>query len=360
VIWLVLGCTGKDDPGSSGDTSTPATDGELRREVVTAVVDGVVLRHYGDLRAATTALATTGAGFCASMDEAGLAAFRQAWSDAHAPLKRAEIVRFGPGIEEPYRLQPKMDMWPPNARAVDDYLAGTGGFLQTDFDAMGTATRGFPALEVLLWAPGDATLAAFEADPRRCPYAVGLADDLDVLAGRMVDAWETDWRDRMIHPEDHPDDAYDTLQHVIDEWVNRMIFTVEDLRSTRLGKPVGDSSGGEPLPDTIESRFSGRSLQDCRDVLSGVRDVAGTGDALGIHDLLTGERRALVPRLEQAQSDAELYLGEILEPLELAITSDRVAIGSAQDALLRFQVLLQVDLAQALSVTLAFNDNDGD
>lgn len=359
MIWLVLGCTGPGDP-ATGDTSAPVADVALQREVVTAIVDGVVLRHYGDLSTETATLATAGAAFCASMDEPGLVAFRDAWSNAHAPLKRAEIVRFGPSMEEPYRLQPKMDAWPANEDAIADYLAGTGGLAQADFDLMGSATRGFPALEVLLWAPGDATLDAFRSDPRRCPYAAGLASDLDVLAGRMVAAWETDWKDRLVHPEDHAEDAYETLQDVIDEWVNRMIFTVEDIRSTRLGKPVGDSSGGEPLPDTIESRYSGRSLEDARDALSGVRDVAGEGDPLGIYDLLTGDRAALVPKLEKGQSDAAAYLGEIHEPLETAIVDDRVAIGAAQSALLTFQVLLQVDLAQALSVTLAFNDNDGD
>ena len=220
---------------------------------------------------------------------------------------------------------------------------------------MGTATRGFPALEVLLWADGEGTLAAFQADPRRCPYALGLATDIDVMASRMVDAWASDWSDRLVHPEDHPDDAYDTLQDVIDEWVNRMAFTVEDIRSTKLGKPVGDSSGGEPLPDTIEFRYSGRSLQDARDALSGVRDVGE--DGISISSPRTGRtssRRSpsgrATPRRTSRRSSSRWRS-------RLSRTGWRWV---AQDALLDLQVLLQVDLAQALSVTLAFNDNDGD
>lgn len=356
MIWAVLlGCTGN-DPDDSSDTSAPAADPEQQRAVLASIDENVVLRHYRDFTVATGGLVSAGSTFCATIDAPGLEAFRTAWGTAHEPWKRAEIVRFGPSIEEPYRLQPKLDSWPANDNAVRTYLAGTGGFTQADFDGMGTATRGFPALEVLLWADGEGTLAAFQADPRRCGYALGLASDIGVLAGRMVDAWETDWNDRMVHPEDHPDDGYDTLQDVIDEWVNRMAFTVEDIRSTKLGKPVGDTSGGEPLPDTIESRYSGRSLRDARDALAGVRDVGEDG----IFDLVPADRADIVPKIGQRQSDAEAYLGEILEPLEVAIVSDRVAIGSAQDALLELQVLMQVDLAQALSVTLAFNDNDGD
>ena len=51
---------------------------------------------------------------------------------------------------------------------------------------------------------------------------------------------------------------------------------------------------------------------------------------------------------------------EIPEPLEQAILLDREIIARAQEALLALQVAVQVDLAQALSVTIAFNDNDGD
>ncbi len=185
---------------------------------------------------------------------------------------------------------------------------------------------------------------------------MGLATDLDALAGRMVTAWETDWRDRLVHPEDHPDDPYDTLQDVVDEWVNRMIFTVEDIRSTKLGKPVGDTSGGEPLPDTIESRLSGRSLQDARDALSGVRDVAEGG----ILELLPADSDDVSRRVFLAQDQSEEYLAFVIEPLELAIEADRETIAGTQEKLLAEQVVLQVDLAQALAVTLAFNDNDGD
>ena len=51
---------------------------------------------------------------------------------------------------------------------------------------------------------------------------------------------------------------------------------------------------------------------------------------------------------------------EIPEPLEQTIVSEPEIVARAQEALLALQVAIQVDVAQALSVQVGFNDNDGD
>jgi predicted lipoprotein len=142
-----------------------------------------------------------------------------------------------------------------------------------------------------------------------------------------------------------------------------MAFTLENMRSMKLGRPLGDRSGGEPRPQYVESRFSGRSLTDCRDALRGVRDVwDGDGDATearGISDLLddSGELTEQVDGLFDA---AEARLGEVPETLEDAVVGDPAPAVAAQDALRDLQIGIQIDLAQALGVTITFNDNDGD
>ena len=73
----------------------------------------------------------------------------------------------------------------------------------------------------------------------------------------LLEVYNSDYATELSAPQIN-DDAWDSPQDALDEWVNRVGFTLEDLRVEHLGKPVGDAAGGEPQPDTLESQPSGR------------------------------------------------------------------------------------------------------
>lgn len=349
---LLAGCSGK-----GGDSGTA----DERPAVIASLAEHMAATRYAEFEARAETLASASAVICAAPTEEALTSAREAWWSAREPWKRAEIVQFGPVVEYPDRLGPKIDDWPVNADAVEELVAGEGALDQDAFDAMGSATRGLPVVEYLLWERGDPTLDALTASGRRCEVLAGAAADVSANAARLEEVWRTDWQARVSSPEGKTDDDYDTVQDVLAEWVNRMGFTVENIRSTKLGAPLGDSSGGEPQPDAIESRYSGRSLTDARDALAGVRD-AWTGDVGGDHtgivDLV--DDAGLVTSTDALFDEAEGRLAEVPETLEETVTLQPEIAARAQEALQALQVAIQVDLAQALGVTVAFNDNDGD
>lgn len=350
-LWLcvlALGCKG---PGAD---SAP----DRRQEVIQSLAQDPALARMLELEARAAALSTAVVGLCATPDTETLAAAQAAWWSAHEPLKRLDILQFGPMVEYPDRLRPLLDDSPVNDAAVEALVAGEGTLDQAAFDTMGSATRGFPVVEYLLWAPADGVLGALGGDPRRCAVLVGAAADVATNSGRLVTAWTGGWMARLSQPEAHPDDAYDTVQDVLDEWVNRMAFTAENIRSTKLGKPVGDSSGGEPQPDALESPFSARSLLDARDALTGVADVWAGGAGPGIRVLV--EDPALAERVDELLAQSAERLAAVPEPLADTITVQPEVVAWAQEALRALQVAAQVELAQALGVTVTFNDNDGD
>lgn len=349
---FLAGCTG--GGGDSGGT-------DERPAVIASLAEHVAGTRYGEFETRAAALASASAALCAAPSEGTLSSAREAWWSAREPWKRAELILFGPVVEYPDRFGPKIDDWPVNADAVEELVAGEGTLDQDAFDGMGSATRGLPVVEYLLWERGEQTVDALSSDPRRCEVLAGAAADVSANAARLEEAWRTDWQARLSSPEAKADDDYDTVQDVLDEWVNRMGFTVENIRSTKLGGPLGDSSGGEPQPDAIESRYSGRSLTDARDALAGVRD-AWTGDVggdnPGIVDLV--DDASFVTSTDTLFDEAEGRLAEVPETLEETVTLQPEIAARAQEALQALQVAIQVDLAQALGVTVAFNDNDGD
>lgn len=340
---------------------------DRRPEVITELATHVAVGRYTELVARATTLVTQVEAFCATPTEARLSAAREAWWQARTPWKEAELVNFGPVVEFPERLGPKLDAWPASPVAIEGLLTSDEGLTLEDFAQKGALERGLPVVEYLLYAEGDATLTRFQDEPRRCAVLIGVARDVQANASALVAAWEQTWFARLTDPASDSTDMWDTTQDVLDEWVNRMAFTVENIRSMKLGAPLGDTSGGAPHPETLESRYSGRSLRDARDALAGVSAAwhgaapvgpDGTGWP-GVAALL-GREPALVARVTQLFAAAEASLAAVPEPLMASLTAAPEAIARAQDALRALQVALQTDVAQALGVTVTFNDNDGD
>ncbi|MGD8859285.1 MAG: imelysin family protein [Myxococcales bacterium] len=342
---------------------------DLRGEVIASLAQDLVVVRYAEVRARTRELSAAAAALCAAPDAGGLEATRDAWWHAREPWQRTEIVKFGPVEEYPERLGPKMDTWPIDADGIEGLVSGTLELDQAAFDGAGAKLRGYHVVEHLLWSSGDdveEVVDALQQPQRHCDYLKGAAGDLAENAGRLLQAWQRDWQARLSHPEQaDAGGMYATTQDVIDEWVNRMVFTVENVREMKLGEPLGDAAGGEPQLEALESAPSGRSLQDARDALRGVADVwdgASGSDAgaerRGIRALV--HDADLVAHIDASISQAQDALRSVPEPLSEAIVQAPQEVIAAQDALRELQVLLQVELSQALSVTITFNDNDGD
>lgn len=352
ILTTLIACK----PAPSGDDDEVAH----RRAVLEAVHRDVVAAEYEAFATAAEVLETKTAELCASPSQATLDEARTAFDAARAPWKRMEVVGFGPVVDEPYRYGPLIDFWPVRDTVVDDLLDGESAVDLATIQTLGASTRGFPVLDYLLWHP---TVSVLD-DARHCTYTASVAADLHDNATGLHDAWLA-YAPKLEDPSAQTDFAYATQQQVIDEWVNRLLFAIDDIRAEKLGKPAGDGSQGNPLPDAVESRYSARSLLDARDAFAGIEllyDGRGADADDGLGALLTPERTPIGydESFAAAREAARDALAAIPETLEQTVQQDTSTIVAAQQALREVQVLIQVDLAQALGVTLAFNDNDGD
>lgn len=332
----------------------------LRLEILEAIHTEVVAVEYADFAVRSAALEAAALAFCGSPTDAGLTDVRDRWREARGPWKRMEIVGFGPVVDEPHRYGPLIDFWPVRDTVVDDLLAEETALDLDSVRGFGASTRGFPVLDYLLWHPELEGATTFANDPRRCTYIASLATDLRMNADDLHGAWLA-YAPLLLEPAAQTDFAYLDTQDVVDEWVNRMLFALDNIRAEKLGKPLGDGSQGNPLPDAVESRYSARSLADARDVYAGV-EIVFDGREMGFDDLMPPSRTPITffDNMAVARDDARAALAAVPEPLEASITADPASVVAAQDALREVQVLIQVEMAQALNVALAFNDNDGD
>jgi predicted lipoprotein len=233
---------------------------------------------------------------------------------------------------------------------------------------LGSTRRGMPVIEYLLYEVEGETATVFATDSRRCDYLRGLTADLATQASLMREAWDPsggNYAAELAHAgEADTSGEFASVDLALQEVVNRLVFLTENIRSSKLGMPLGNRSGGFPLPDSAESRFSGRSLQDISDNLDGLESVvfgSGANGATSIVDYLeAGGDKELTEPLRAAFAQSRTALGLIAEPLVESVSGDADDIEAAISALGELQTLLQVDLIAALDLTLTFNDADGD
>ena len=321
---LLTGCT-----NTATDTGT---SNQARDAVLNSLAYELIAGHYAEFNNRASQMAEASA----SCD---IEALRTLWSSAREPWKHAETIGFGPVVEYPERLGPLIDAWPANANAIDALLNGEGELTTEAFGSMGAATRGFPVVEHLLWSATD--------HPRLCDAVEGATGDLAVNASLLHEAWTERWS-----PANPPSKAYLNL------WVNYMAFTVENIHEMKLGKPNGDYANGKPQPDLIESRPSGRSLQDAGDALEGVRLVWAGAESRGIRELVIDDE--IQTQVDELLSISAERLSSVPGPLESTIHDQPEIIAWAQQPLRELQADLQREVATALNVTVLFNPSDGD
>jgi len=350
---------------ASSLTCAPTSQGEdPRRKLLQSWGENVVLPLYRDFETATVVLDTRAGELCAGASPASLAAAQDAWWAARAPWKAAEVFAFGPYKDEPLRLGPKIDFWPGRPESVEMILYGTAPITAASIETAGAAAKGLPAIEYLLYEPGADLVGQFSTFPRRCEYLRALTADLVKRATEMREAWDPAHGNYLgeLVEAGRGSTSYSTLQMALGEVVNRMGFTVENIRAEKLGKPLGTTSGGSPQPDKAESRWSGRSLEDIRDNLRGIEQlyfVGETEEQPGL-DFYLRERGSFGATMRARLDGAHAALNAIDVPLTQAVVDQPDRVQAAIDRLGELQRFIQVDVIDALGLTVGFNDNDND
>jgi predicted lipoprotein len=343
----------------------PTEISDQRRELLTSYGEAFLLADYAEFEELCVELAAKTRALAEEPSETTLEEARDAWLAARAPWKRTEVFAFGPYSEEPQRFGPKIDFWPARPETVEETLAGEDELGADSADRLGAPAKGLHALEFLLFEPDTDVVAAFEDDARRGEYAVTIADDLIVQAHALWEAWDPDHGNFLgeLTGAGRSSTRYDTLNRALGEVVNRMGYTLENMSAEKLKKPLGDSAGGVPQPDQVESPFSGRSLEDLRDNLRGIELLYFGSEERGLLSLdayLLARGRHLTESFRARLAAAEAALDAIPEPLEVAIESDPGSVRELMARLGELRRLIQVDVINALSLSVGFNDNDGD
>ncbi len=324
----------------------------------------VVVPWYETFVETTQALEQSATALCAEDGSTTLEDVQAAWVTARRPWKQAEVIAFGPYKEEPYRLGPKIDFWPAREDAIEERLAGEQPLTQDLIDGLGVSQIGLPVIEYLLFAPRPTPEEPFARDTRRCAYLTGASRKLHSDAERMLSAWVSDGYLKSFTQAGIETDVFYSSQDALSEVVNRIGFTLENMRYEKLSKAAGVAGQGPPLPETIESRFAAHSIDDLKNNLSGLERVIWGDPEAEIDGLMSYleicGRADLDEPLKQGFARVRQAIESIPQPLSEAVLEAPESVLESIEALKALQRIVQVDVAPGIWVTVGFNDSDGD
>jgi uncharacterized protein len=346
----------------------PLPDGE-RKVLLRELSTNIVLPAYQELdaRAEVLRLAVRGLAEAPSLETLGAA--QQAWRDARAPWKESEAFAFGPAME--LRLAVAIDQWPVEAQRIEDELAGSAVFTDSYVNSLGANRKGFHSIEYLLFsAAGNAAALTSLSGPERAPtrrreYLVALADNLRRKATALRDAWSSEggYFTRFTEPG-RAESVFPTVKGALDTFVNESVFLAELIADAKLGKPLGNGSGGTPLPALEESGPSDNSGADMLGNLRSIRSIyLGTRDGtrgMGLTALVAKKSPATDAAVRRALEEAMRRVEAIPRPYRTSLFEHRAEIEAAYAAVKELKVLLATEVVALLGATLKFNDNDGD
>ena len=354
-------------PACSNGGST--SDGpDWRREFLVELGEGHIVPLYEALSESARELDIVTTGFCEQLEEPSFQAVRDRWHETRGLLKRAEVFAFGPHKEYPWRVGPKLDLWPVRPDEIEETLLERPWAETDDLSLTTGFSRGLPAMEYLLYSLGPSGEQAFDrltSDSQACVYLTLLAKDIAANARTFFEAWSPQGDNYLqeLTLAGAGSLVFSEASMALSEVINRLGFTVENMRELKLAKAAGIST---PATDytLLESYLSERSLVDLKDTLRGVKDVyegtyiASSGG--GVRALISAEKGEIDLEVTDAFREVEAAMDAFEMPLKQAIDQDPTRVRALYDSLTTLLRVFQVDVNQHLGVVLTFNDNDGD
>ncbi|SMG53680.1 hypothetical protein SAMN05661096_04099 [Marivirga sericea] len=268
-------------------------------------------------------------------------------------------------------LRDRVNIFPTNTEIIDENIASQNYVLGA---ASNVAAKGFPALDYLLFgtANSDEEILAYFGDPElgnhRLQYLSDVVEDIQATSTIMVEGWG-DYRSTFIG--NTGTDVGSATSLLVNEY--NFQFDIR-IKNAKIGFPSGGNprTGGVSSPENVEGYFSGwsgdlaeKAVQASIEVFKG-EHFDSSEDGLGLDDYLTAldaKTRDEVD-LSTAIINQKMMALEEMEKIEAPYSEvasteggQLVAVYNELQAVIP---LIKVDMTSAMSVSITFQDNDGD
>ncbi|WNB17881.1 imelysin family protein [Marivirga arenosa] len=291
--------------------------------------------------------------------------FKEAW----LAYQHLAFVHVGPVSS--VNLRDRVNIFPTNTELIEqninnqDYIIGS---------ASNVAAKGFPAIDYLLFGTGASQeeVLSYFGDPdlgeSRLKYLSDVIADIQTASNIVSEGWDP-YRETFI--SNIGTDVGSGTSLLVNEY--NFQFDIR-LKNAKIGFPSGGNprTGGIVSPQSVEAYFSGwsgdlakESVKSSIEVFKG-QAFNSTTDGLGMDDYLDAlnaidrnENPLSTSIINESQAALDL-MESINAPYSELAANEGSNLVEVYNQLQIVIPLIKVDMTSALSVSITFQDNDGD
>lgn len=318
--------------------ANPAGRPNLNREaVLKEMVVKVIAPAYADLDTRSQALSAAIKSFTQNPNAETLQSARDCWKNTFLSAQKLSCFKIGPVADQGHATAFYFSAIRP--ASIERLMTSNDPLTAEKVEEMGATTKGLRAIEYLLTLPSpESALEKLKSNERRRLYLQLLTDDVAFHAAMLAKDWKPP--------------ISESAQKFVEEWqesinalVNQLAWSVEDLAERQVRPLIVSENRTGPV--SVDGQMVAR--------MEGIQRILCEPN--GVVDMLKSFGAPAGERLGQQIPIAAAKLKE----LEAASGEKRQELATGTyDACRKVELLIKVDAASALGVTLTFSPIDGD
>lgn len=311
------------------------------------LADNIIMPSLNDFSAKINDLESSYITFQANRNALNLEDVREKWKAAYLSWQSVKIFDFGPIRDNGFKGA--TGTYPTDTVKINDNVTNGGYSLAT---AANVDAIGLPALDFFLYRV-DALNYFIGNDPY-ATYALDVIQKMKSETATILSTWNSYKSTFVSATGTETTSAFSLL-------VNEFCRDYELAKNSKLGIPIGKQSLGIQLPEYIEARHSGISLELLRSSISSLSNVYNGGSGVGFDDYLVSlDRSTLATSISSRFSSIVNKIDSFSGTLEQEMTTNTVGLDDLYNLLQGQVVSLKTDMSSAFGVLITYQDNDGD
>ncbi|MFV0247875.1 MAG: imelysin family protein [Tenacibaculum sp.] len=291
--------------------------------------------------------------FANTTNKENLQIVKEAWKEAAINFSLIEVFNFGE--VKSTNIQTAFYSWGANEAAIANFIASTDITNEENINSLPTNNRGLSAIEFLLFEQTEElTLQSF-SNKRRLDYLQELGKNLVAKSTAYNLLWGSY---QIIFIENDKNGINGSINQV----VNQMYALLEDIKSLKIGQPAAIEKTTTANAEILQAEKSSFSLQLIQKNIESIKRLY-FGDTNGLDDYVFFKTKnsELNDQIEKTFVEIENKITDFKGiPLKESIFSQSADVQSLYRSIRNLLILVRVDLANVLSVTITVTDNDGD
>lgn len=338
-----------------------------RNAILVNWADNIIIPAHQHLSVKMDELQIATIDFTANPSTENLNVLRTSWLETYKAWQHVALFQMtNYGKASQLRFRQQMNTYPTNEIEIQSKI--TSGTYNLELPSAADE-QGLPAMGYLLYGLNGDVLTYYTTNKHAENYKTYLSDLIErmaLLTNEVTNSWTSGFRDEFVANNGASSSSAFNMM------ANAYILHYERfLRSGKIGIPAGVFSG-EPLPGNVEGLYANdiskqlfmEALEASRTFFNGKHfgnEIEGASFASALkfmNSIRDGEELNIVinDQYEMARNKASQ-----LDPdFKVQVETDNTLMLETYNELQRVVVYLKIDMAQALSLTFIYQDNDGD